>query len=1184
MQEDINLQFRLLLLPIVTFYFFIFSWQAHSSYNNGNYSEHSLKKVEISPPVLSTPANNATYQSNYVSLSWIAATDSNGGALTYDLYLGTTLSPSLFRVDLTENWVNENFTEFVISQIVDGKKYFEFFHSGLEYETTYYWKVVAKDGTGAEKNSEVFSFTTDRENNLPTAPVLRTPVNGAIDVSRNITLEWEPSVDIDNDIVTYNLFLGSNASNPYDVSLLASGLQNPSYNFVTPLDDQKTYFWRVEAIDGYSNQKVSHAGSLFTWQFTIENYKNDAPVMGTIFSPSDGTKNITTKPVLQWPAATDKDGDAVIYGLYLGNSQTNLVEIAIGLRENKYQVDLKNPYTTYYWRVVAYDENGGTTEGPILSFTPWEQPSPSISVEMVEVTGGDFNMGNRDYENILPSFETFGLIPQPELYPQRLVTLNDYKIGKYEITYGQFLIFLQSIQNNWSINIGTNRLVFEQSELNSQGNLVTKSYDLCEVKTGDDAFDFKTDSKLLWDGAQLEVKAGFENYPMNWILPKGAELFADWLGYRLPTEAEWEYAALGGSQSNDYIYSGTNDVNSAGWYLWNGKNPDNPMTGYGAGVPARDGVGTHEVGGKIANELGIYDMSGNVRELCQDFYSGTYYHKGDNFNPLGPASGTYYALRGGAWCGLEYEMFSKARKDTYRVGPRETGVRVVSNHPDNKNALVYGIVRNENGDLLQNVKLKTSKGEAFTDEKGRYIFQFANGSSTVITPEQQGYTFSPSQVHLSELPDKTLHVNFKAYLDRDYTISGVVKDSNGDPIENVLINGLLETVKTNSEGFYSISVPKNQSFTLEPELLGYRFTNVSEKIENIQSDINDLDFTAEYIGYVTISGIVHRTTLSLIKNGVRILGLPGAPVVTSGNGNYYKQVTKGWSGVLTPIDDEAFFIPKELVVSNAVTNLSQNFQIFNSNSKTITGMVKDNRGNPMPGVRILLGASNEIVTGVDGKFATKLNVGWEGKLKAVFNNYDVSPLEYNLKVENENNASPLFVMTPPGDYKVSGEIKDDMGNPIQGVVLNGFLEKIQTDVQGKYSVWVDTGHTTTVTPSLSGSNFVPINRNIINISSDENNVNFAIAESLSIAEEGTDEKQAVLIYPNPLVEEKLYIIFNKNTMVNEVLIFDSRTLIHQIPIASVTNKVEIKRNLPSGFYIVKIKTDNESYIRKLIVR
>ncbi len=101
-------------------------------------------------------------------------------------------------------------------------------------------------------------------------------------------------------------------------------------------------------------------------------------------------------------------------------------------------------------------------------------------------------------------------------------------------------------------------------------------------------------------------------------------------GFRLPTEAEWEYAAVEGTNNSPYRYSGSNTASEAGWVKNNS-----------------DGV-THQVAGKMKNALGIYDMTGNVSEWCWDFYSSYYYYESPESNPKGPSSGSYRIIRGGS--------------------------------------------------------------------------------------------------------------------------------------------------------------------------------------------------------------------------------------------------------------------------------------------------------------------------------------------------------------------------------------------------------------------------------------------------------------------------------------------------------------------------------------------------------
>ena len=199
--------------------------------------------------------------------------------------------------------------------------------------------------------------------------------------------------------------------------------------------------------------------------------------------------------------------------------------------------------------------------------------------DMVFVKGGTFTMGCTSEQ---------GTDCGEDEKPAHKVKISDFYIGKYPVTQAQ-----------WKAVMGS-----------SSKELWNTDCDDCPA------------DGVSWNDIQKFIKQLNAQTGQN---------------YRLPTEAEWEYAARGGNQSEYYKYSGSNDIDEVAWYSNNYKNGNHGTRGT-----------THPVGTKKPNELGIYDMSGNVSEFCQDRYDKNYYSNAPPANPKCSNSG-YIVLRGGSW-------------------------------------------------------------------------------------------------------------------------------------------------------------------------------------------------------------------------------------------------------------------------------------------------------------------------------------------------------------------------------------------------------------------------------------------------------------------------------------------------------------------------------------------------------
>ncbi len=246
----------------------------------------------------------------------------------------------------------------------------------------------------------------------------------------------------------------------------------------------------------------------------------------------------------------------------------------------------------------------------------------SVSFDMVSVKGGTFTMGATSEQGSDCDREC----------PTHQVTLSDYMIGKTEVT-----------QELWQAVMGSNPSFFKGDNLPVE--------------------------KVSWNDCQEFIKK------LNSLTG---------LNFRLPTEAEWEYAARGGNKSKGYKYSGSNDIGSVAWYCKNSGNSIFNGDPWEFDKLKSNNCRTHAVASKLPNELGLYDMSGNVYEWCSDWYGD--YSSGSQTNPTGPSSGSNRVSRGGAWNNGVWGCRVSFRLPIYYIKGNDLGLRLaLSDNSDESN-------------------------------------------------------------------------------------------------------------------------------------------------------------------------------------------------------------------------------------------------------------------------------------------------------------------------------------------------------------------------------------------------------------------------------------------------------------------------------------------------------------------
>jgi formylglycine-generating enzyme required for sulfatase activity len=272
--------------------------------------------------------------------------------------------------------------------------------------------------------------------------------------------------------------------------------------------------------------------------------------------------------------------------------------------------------------ITVTERKSGATFTSEYSFNLPPPPPPIDPSEMITITGGTFTMGCTA-EQGSDCFDSEK--------PAHEVTVGTFAMSKFELTKREYVAFLNEIVGDVQIR---------GKEVSLRGNTI---------------FELSTNSSVTFNRGRFGINSGYEQHPANEVSWYGAIEYCNWLsrkenrkpyysisgssvnfnsdanGYRLPSEAEWEFAARGGNVSRGFKYAGSNDLDKVGWYDQN------------------SGFDTHPIGEKQVNELELADMSGNVYEWTNDCWYDSYTGAPTNGGPWIGGSCSYRVFRGGSW-------------------------------------------------------------------------------------------------------------------------------------------------------------------------------------------------------------------------------------------------------------------------------------------------------------------------------------------------------------------------------------------------------------------------------------------------------------------------------------------------------------------------------------------------------
>jgi hypothetical protein len=324
----------------MTYYWRIVAWDNHGASASGPLWDFTTENEVNTPPYLPSdplPMNHATSVDINADVSWNGGDPDPGDTVTYDVCFGTISPPP---------------------KVVSNQSGMSYDPGTMQYQTIYYWQIIAWDNHDASTQGSIWDFTTVQEPNTPPyEPSNPFPNDGATNVDVTVGLSWTGG-DPNGDAVTYDVFFGTTTSPPK----VAANQTLTSYDPGT-LEYTTIYYWKIVSWDSHG---ASADGPL--WQFTTNTEPNNPPYTPSNPSPADGATGVDINTTMSWNGGDPDPGDIVTYDIFFGTT-TPPPKLVNNHTTPSYQPATLQENTTYYWKIVSWDNHDASATGPIWSFT-----------------------------------------------------------------------------------------------------------------------------------------------------------------------------------------------------------------------------------------------------------------------------------------------------------------------------------------------------------------------------------------------------------------------------------------------------------------------------------------------------------------------------------------------------------------------------------------------------------------------------------------------------------------------------------------------------------------------------------------------------------------------------------------------------------------------------------------------